>query len=232
MEKINDSSGSTKKIIPREKNPKNKWVTEEDINSMLSEFGIEEKVRNIEHYKLSFIHKSYLKMENESEPDLESDETDPDCIELQSESNERLEYLGDKIISATVGYYLYNRYPKEQEGFLTKIRTKIEERKGLARLSRKLKLSRFVLISKHVEEICDGRRNPKILEDIFESFIGAMFLDFGPNPDGIGFSVCEKFLIRLLETYVDFSDLIYRDNNYIILYQKKGKLMKKCLQWV
>ena len=79
-------------------------------------------------------------------------------------------------MNLAVGDYLFQRYPDESEGFLTKMRTKLVNGNILAELAQYAKLSRFVIISKQIEEN-NGRRNKKILEDSFEAFLAAMFLD-------------------------------------------------------
>ena len=66
---------------------------------------------------------------------------------------------------------------------------------------------KFMEISNHIEEKCSGRDNANILEDVFEAFIGAIYLDHG-------YQVTEDFIIKVIEKYVDFTDILLRDNNY------------------
>ena len=73
-------------------------------------------------------------------------------MEIQNSSNERLEYIGDAVISSVCAKYLYDRFPTQDEGFLTRIRTKIVNGESLANLARKLDFSEYLIISKHVEE--------------------------------------------------------------------------------
>ena len=68
-------------------------------------------------------------------------------------------------------------------------------------------LSKFLIISKHIEENCSGRDNKNILEDVLESFIGALYLDKGYN-------YAEKFIINVIETYCDLTEIIIKDTNY------------------
>ena len=65
-----------------------------------------------------------------------------------------------------------------------------------------------MIISKHIEDNCDGRNNIHILEDIFEAFLGALYSDTN------NFKLVEKFIIQSIEKHIDFSDLILKDNNY------------------
>ena len=202
-------------------NLKNKLITKEGVNKILKEYDIEEEIHNLEYYQRAFIHKSYIKKENKD--DVELEEKPEDCLDLQETSNERLEYLGDAILSATVASYLYERFPNEEEGFMTRIRTKLVNGEMLGSLADKMDLNEHLVISRHVEEKCNGRNSVKILEDIFESFIGAIYLDFNetevdhPRLDfysGLGFQVCQVFIISIIEKFVDFSDLILNDYNY------------------
>tara|TARA_B110001469_G_scaffold126736_1_gene145221 strand:- start:2619 stop:3476 length:858 start_codon:yes stop_codon:yes gene_type:complete len=202
-------------------NLKNKLITKEGVNKILKEYDIEEEIHNVEYYQRAFIHKSYIKKENKD--DVELEEKPEDCLDLQETSNERLEYLGDAILSATVASYLYERFPNEEEGFMTRIRTKLVNGEMLGSLADKMDLNEHLVISRHVEEKCNGRNSVKILEDIFESFIGAIYLDFNetevehPRLDfysGLGFQVCQVFIISIIEKFVDFSDLILNDYNY------------------
>ena len=65
-----------------------------------------------------------------------------------------------------------------------------------------------MIISKHIEENCSGRDNLHILEDIYEAFLGALYLDSGD------YSIIEKFIINSIEMYIDIADVILKDNNY------------------
>ena len=113
----------------------------------------------------------------------------------------------------------------------------------LAYLSGKLGLSEYLMINKHVEEKCGGRTNPRILEDLFESLIGAIYLDFNRYElelekkefySGLGYQVAERFIIDIMEKYIDFTKLIKVDHNYkdIILryYQKTFHVTPKYIK--
>ena len=78
---------------------------------------------------------------------------------------------------------------------------------------KKINLGEFAIMSRHIEDKCKGRESQHILEDIFEAFLGAMFLDFNEVDNynllehfysGIGFRICEKFMIHVIEEFVDF----------------------------
>ena len=128
-------------------------------------------------------------------------------LELRDESNERLEFFGDTVIKCIIAEYLFERYPKEDEGFMTRLKTKIENRESLARFAKILTLDQFVIISSQNENSNIGRTNEKILEDAFESFIGALYKD-------AGFIVCQKLIRNFLENHVDYAEVLYNDDNY------------------
>ena len=103
------------------------------------------------------------------------------------------------------------------------MRTKLVNGEMMANLSKKLGFAEFVIISRHIEDKCNGRDSISILEDVFEAFAGAMFLDFNEIDNynlidnfyfGIGYQVCEKFIIHMIEDLVDFSELIMINTNY------------------
>ena len=156
--------------------------------------------------------------------ELEDDDHDVNLNNFeQVYNNETLEFLGDAVISAVVARYLLERFHGQNEGFLTKMRTKLVNGEMLGNLARQLGFGEIIIISRHIEDKCNGRTNPNILEDSFEAFVGAMFLDFNEVDNynlldnfytGIGFQICEKFLINVYEDLVNFTDLIMTNTNY------------------
>ena len=161
-------------------NLSNKLVTRDDIQNILKQEGVDDSLIDLSIYQRAFVHKSYIKKECTGSNDENSElcEKPDDALELQDYSNERLEYLGDSVINFIVAKYVYDRFPNEEEGFLTRLRTKVVCGESLANLARKIGFSKHLIISRHVEEKCNGRDNMRILEDAFESFFGAILLDF------------------------------------------------------
>lgn len=191
-------------------NPLNVILTEGNVTAILKKHGVTQPVRDINLYRNAFVHRSYCTRKNENFVDGNT-HCPPDCIPLQEESNERLEYLGDAVINLINAKYLFERYPDENEGFLTKLRTKLVNGNMLAHMSTFINLQKYLLISKQIEEN-NGRNNKKILEDCFEAFIGAMFLD--NHHDGNGYKVVETWLVNFIEDNIDFSELIMTNTNY------------------
>jgi ribonuclease-3 len=109
----------------------------------------------------AFTHRSYL---NEGGKNLSS--------------NERLEFLGDAVLSFLVSEYLYTRYPQHPEGDLTNLRSTVVKTETLSDISSGLQFGKYLLLS-HGEEKGGGRTNPSLLADTFEAFLGAIFMDQG-----------------------------------------------------
>ena len=165
-------------------------ITRKDIEKIINMKPID-----IVKYKQAFVHKSIVKCAKENE-----------CIpEYMKNSYERYEFLGDSVLSLVVAKYLFNKYPNEHEGYLTKIRTKLVNGKTLSFLAEKLNLGKFLILNTKVENI-NGRTNKRILEDIFEALICAIYLD-------LGFDYAEKFIISTIDKFINFNDLLI-DNNY------------------
>ncbi|MCQ2449839.1 MAG: ribonuclease III [Clostridia bacterium] len=96
-------------------------------------------------------------------------------------SNERLEFLGDSVLSIVVSDYLYRNFPNMPEGELTRLRASLVCEKSLCAFSRQLEIGRFLLLGRG-EEKGGGRERDSILADAFEAVLAAMYLDGGMEP--------------------------------------------------
>ncbi|SEN15357.1 ribonuclease III [Lihuaxuella thermophila] len=92
--------------------------------------------------------------------------------------NERLEFLGDAVLELAVSEYLFSRFPGMSEGELTRTRARVVCEPSLASFAKELEFGRFVRLGKG-EEMTGGRTRPSLLADLFEAFIGALYLDQG-----------------------------------------------------
>lgn len=184
-----------------------------DILSLFKKYGVNCDINDINVYRKSMVHKSYCTRKNETF-DNGNLMCPGDCIPLQEESNERLEFLGDAVINVIVGKYLFNRYPNENEGFLTKIRTKLVNGSMLAQLCSYTGIQKFMIVSRQIEDN-NGRNNRKLMEDVFEAFIGAMIIDLN------SYDTIETWLINLIEDNIDFSDLVSQNTNFKDVFIKK-----------
>lgn len=95
-----------------------------------------------------------------------------------SQDNERLEFLGDAVLELTVSEFLYNEHPNRPEGELTKMRAALVREPSLVKFAEALDFGKYVFLGKG-EELTGGRTRPALLADVFESFIGALYLDQG-----------------------------------------------------
>ena len=169
-------------------------LTRQDIQKIIGMKPID-----INKYRKAFVHKSVVKNAKEN----------GELPEYMKESYERYEFLGDSVLNLVIANYLFTKYPNSHEGNLTKIRTKLVNGKTLSTLANKLELSKFLILNYKVENI-NGRNNNRILEDVFESLICSIYLD-------LGFSYAEKFILDLINKYINFDELLVDDNYKDIL---------------
>lgn len=217
-------------------NEKNIFITENDIKRILDKYNLEHIITNMNLFVIATTHASYCIMsyisDNEhgegfhkiKEIGNSKIKNPRNAIPLQSESYERLEYLGDAIIHAILAEYIFTRFPEQQEGFMTKLRTKLENSDTLARFTQVLGLDTYILMSRDVEEAGGRNENIHILEDVFEAFIGSLYID-GCDV-GKNFVTCKKLVISLIETEIDIVDIIRNETNYkdiLLQYAHKKK---------
>lgn len=179
-------------------NYRNKLPTADDINNILKSEDIDHEVNDLKWWIISLTHKSYVKKDNQDSKVILAEKPN-NCIELRTKSNETLEYLGDSIIGHIVANYLFERFPNKDEGFMTKLRTRLVCGNQLSIFAELIGLNKLYLISNHVEDRCNGRQNKRIMEDAFESFIGAMYLYFNSFSEDNYDNLVDK--IRGLEKY-------------------------------
>jgi len=223
MEFINDDDSviiDEKKIYPVY-NENNIYINKEIIQSILEKGNIYEKVRDedIDIWQKAFIHKSYcsnndFKKNEKYYGKIDSVNNENNYMKLQDDSNEVLEWLGDGVIQSIIAIYLFDRYKNQREGFLTKIRSKLVKTDSLAKLALFLDFDKYLIISKHIEVICNGRKNLRILEDCFEAFIGSMIHIFGTKNKAEGFEICSNFVINIIQQKIDITELIMVDDNF------------------
>lgn len=100
--------------------------------------------------------------------------------EMKGIYNERIEFLGDAVLELTISDWLFRQFPHFQEGQLTKLRAQIVCEDSLSLLAKECSLNKYLLLGKG-ETLSGGREKPAILCDVFEAFIGALYLDKGVN---------------------------------------------------
>ncbi len=207
-------------------NPRNKKIKAEQVQKIIRDLGLSSfRVQNLSLFQSASVHKSYVDRpdlwaeQSESGEPMVMAERPPNCLPLQEADNEELEFIGDSLLGCVVALYLRERYAGQGEGFFTRLRTRIVNNKMLGLLAMKIGLSPWLIVSRHVEDVCDGRHNLRILGSMLEAWIGALYIhergatDTGTN-SGKGFLAVQTFLVNLLEKHVDFSDLIADDTNF------------------
>jgi dsRNA-specific ribonuclease len=209
-------------------NNKNIEITEKQVCDILQKYGVPSKVHNFNLYRRAFIHKSYCKrpkLENLANEVIIADRPD-DCMTLKSKSNERLEFLGDGVLEAITKYYLYRRFPKENEGFMTEKKIALVKNESIGKMAYEMGLNKWYIMSSNAEEK-KTRTNLKKLGCLFEAFLGALFLDFNKiNIDdkdgwfkntfvtGPGFQIAQIFVENVFDNHVNWIDLLQKDENY------------------
>jgi len=216
-------------------NPLNKLINENEIQSILKNYGINTPIHNINLYKRAFIHRSYMKRPNleNLQNNITIVQKPEDCLPLYTKSNERLEFVGDGVLECITKYYLYRRFPKENEGFMTEKKIALVKNESIGKMALEMGLHKWYVLSKHAE-LKQTRTNLKKLGCLFESFLGAMFLDFNKisihDDDGWfgnlfvtgpGFQMVQIFVETVFEKHVDWINLIRNDDNYKNILQVK-----------
>nr|WP_315346004.1 ribonuclease III [Hoylesella enoeca] len=151
--------------------------------------------RDISHYKLALMHKSVMHRNKKGKP----------------LNNERLEFLGDAILDATVGDIVYRHFPGKREGFLTNTRSKLVQRETLNRLADEMGISRLIMSSGR-----SSSHNSSMGGNAFEALVGAIYLDRG-------YDACMQFIERrILGKMINIDRVAYKEVNF------KSKLIEWC----
>jgi len=119
-------------------------------------------------------------------------------------SNERLEFLGDAILSMVVAEFLFKKYPYENEGFLTEIRSRIVKRDTLNKLAVKIGIPELVKIQDKNQK----KQKNSIYGNALEAVIGAVYLDRG-------YTFCREFVLkRVVQEHLNLEKIVHTDSNY------------------
>lgn len=205
-------------VVGKFYNKNNVLITKKDIYAILKKYGIKNRIHDLKIWQRAFVHKSYSKAnsgDKKVQYDIENEEKGEDDIELQTENLESMEFRGDGLLQAISTEYLCKKYPNRDEGFLTKMRSKLVRTQSLAKISRHLGLNKFMIISAHEEENNNARNNPKHLEDVMEAFLCAIYLDLCPSNRGKAYNILCDFIENVFNDpdAVDFDNLM-KDSNY------------------
>src|SRR5690625_354796 len=173
----------------------NEMMCEEEVISMIDLTELLKKQFQIEFsnpiiLKEAFTHSSYVN-EHRSK---------------RLKDNERLEFLGDAVIELAVSNFLFQTFPDSPEGILTKMRSSIVREASLSHFAKQCQFDQYVLLGKG-EEAMNGRNRSALLEDLFEAFVGALFLDQGM---GAVVSFLEKVVFPEIEAGVFSHGMDYK----------------------
>ena len=243
-----------KDLIKYTLNEKNKEITSNHILNKLRLYGLNEdeypSINDLKLYRIATTHESYtldFQPKNETDKNFKKlfmhinymngesllpikDKDVTLAIKLKEDSYERLEYVGDAIIRMILSLYLFCRFPNDYEGFLSKLRAELENATTLSILSKKIDLQKYVLLSRNHEIFGSRDNNQKMQCDLFEAFIGALFLDVCKiKHDEIstskidleylmlkqqnGFGVCYKFVVNILEKETNIPKILKNNTN-------------------
>ncbi|WP_163709152.1 ribonuclease III [Mangrovibacterium lignilyticum] len=154
---------------------------------------------NIDLYETALIHKSASKLDSQR----------------NLVNNERLEYLGDAILGSVIAEFLYNRFPNQDEGFLTQMRSKLVNRSFLTELTYQIGLNNYIKSNTN-----STIENSHIYGDAFEALIGALYLDKG-------YERTREFITKkLLANYVNLKEVQHTNRNFksqLIEWSQKNK---------
>jgi ribonuclease-3 len=206
-------------------NPKNREITPSDVIPILKRYGWKGRIQKFDLFSQACCHKSYVdrpelwKEQEEHGDEMTMAPRPEDCLPLRRCDNEELEYLGDRVLGLITASYVSKRYPGQGEGFLTRILSRIVNNKQLGILAKEVGMSRWIILSRHMEEVCDGRNNLRIMGSMFEAWFGALYLQ--EEEAGRGLQQCHDLLVRILEEHIDFVQIIIEDTNY------KDQLLRK-----
>lgn len=198
---------TNKKFKSNPYNNSNFLIDKQSVLNILNSCELKNiNINNISLYQKAFIHKSYCHMK-----DYEEYDNNNNSLELQNESYEKIEFLGDSILGYIISDYIFRRYTliyNQNEGFLTKMKNRLVNGETLAYIANKLNFNKYLVISNHIDINHDGRNNKNILEDSLEAFIGALYLDTND------LNLVKEFVIYIYEKYIDFTDIIINNTNY------------------
>ncbi len=216
-------------------NPANVEITEDEIVGILNKYGLpgtrKELIRNPMLFKRAFVHSSYVKP-GAHKPGGINQYAPEGCVKIKSKSNENLEFLGDGMLENITKLYLYRRFSREDEEFMTTIKIAIVQNENIGKIAYAMGLHKWLLICKNLEEN-KFRTYYNKLGCLFEAFLGAVFMNFstplptcpeeeagcrdmegGDDRELPAFKMTRRFLETILETHVDWTEFISKNDNY------------------
>lgn len=199
-----EDDGKKNKILPIY-NRKNKLLTPVKIQNLFNKYNLDVKshIINIDLFIEGVTHPSYIKRENLNEIDFKIKDK---CVELRDKHYGRMQFLGGAVIHLIIAELLFDSYLDRDEGFMTRIRSRLENRETLFILAKAIGIDKYVLIS-HRIELMKGRDNINIITSSFSGFLGAMYLN-------VGYYITKYPLIILIKNVINLNEIIETETNY------------------
>jgi dsRNA-specific ribonuclease len=193
-----------------------KLLTKEDLERFFADHGMEVSISDadLQIFQTAFVHRSYCKTAYSQEILAQYTKREYD-LDLFPESFERLEFLGDSVISLAVTDFLLSKYPTENEGFLTKKRIDMVTNQTQSMFCRQMNLVQWIIQAKYLAEKKDSFSTHRLYACVFESFVGACYTAFG-------FFFAKNFILNVYDKY-PYTVTI----NYKQLFQEK---IMKCVK--
>jgi dsRNA-specific ribonuclease len=224
-------------------NEKNRLITKDFLKGMFEKLGIKYYVNDIKLFEIAMTHESYIEKDFTKLQEFKTiyehinvlnGETlipisnSNMAIPLQKTSYERLECFGDALLRLIITDYLFNRYNEAGPGIISDARSRIENRSSFSNVTKKTGLCKYILLGRNQEHLHAREKSGKIQCDAFEAFICALYLDvsnisyddIGNNINimnldrGKAYQFCYKLVKRMIEEYIDLSDIFNNDTNY------------------
>lgn len=209
-------------------NSLNKEITPGEVQELLSKYNVHESINHFVLYTRAFVHRSYTRRPTawNEQNNIEIVAKPDNCRELYTKSNERLEFLGDGVLECIAKFYLYKRFPKADEGFMTDTKIELVKNETIGRIAMEMGLHQWIMLSKHTESK-NVRINHKKLGCLFEAFVGALFLDFNRIvvhdehhwfdtifQCGPGFQIAQLFIEAVFDKHIDWTKITKQSDNY------------------
>ena len=225
---IMERTNGEEKYIFDPYNSLNQEIREVDVQQFLAKYNVHTPIHHFILYKRAFVHRSYTKRPTEwnLKNHIEIVPKPDECSELYTKSNERLEFLGDGVLECIAKFYLYKRFPKADEGFMTDTKIELVKNESIGRIAMEMGLHKWFMISKHTEQK-KMRMNHKKLGCLFEAFVGALFLDFNRVSIkdehhwfdqmfqcGPGFQVAQLFVESVFDNHIDWTKITKQTDNF------------------
>jgi len=203
-------------------------ITSIDVQTILKNYGLDMSIHNFTLYKRAFVHKSYIKrpLLVNQQNNVKIVPKPDDSYPLYTKSNERLEFLGDGVLECIAKFYLYRRFPKADEGFMTDTKIELVKNETIGRIAMEMGLHKWFMLSKHTETK-HIRTNLKKLGCLFEAFVGDLFLDFNRIyiqdeegwfssvfSSGPGFQIAQIFIEQVFDKHINWTNLLKNNENY------------------